>query len=46
MLIALVFAAVSYVSMIVVNVMANSLPINNINTGDVSYKYPNLFQPT
>jgi hypothetical protein len=31
--------------MIVVNVLANSLPINNINTGDVSYKYPNLFQP-
>ncbi|MDX9692209.1 MAG: tryptophan-rich sensory protein [Acholeplasmataceae bacterium] len=44
-LLALIFATLSYISMIVVNVLANSLPINNINTGDVSYKYPNLFQP-
>jgi len=45
-LLVLIFATISYVLMIVVNVLANSLPINHLNTGDVSYKYPNLFQPT
>lgn len=39
-------AAVMYVFMIVLNTMANTLPINGITTGDVSFKYPNLFQPT
>jgi tryptophan-rich sensory protein len=45
-LVALIIATLCYIGMITVNVLANSLPINNINTGDVSYKYPNLFQPT
>jgi hypothetical protein len=31
--------------MIVVNVLANSLPINGIDTGAISDSYPNLFAP-
>ncbi len=31
--------------MVVVNFMANSLPINNRSTGDISDAYPNLFAP-
>lgn len=36
---------VLYIAMIVVNFMANSLPINNRSTGDISDTYPNLFAP-
>lgn len=32
--------------MITVNALANTLPINGKNTGDVSDSYPNLFAPT
>jgi len=32
--------------MLVINGLANSLPLNGISTGAVSYKYPNLFQPS
>ncbi len=38
-------AAASYVLMIVVNVLANILPINGVTTGQVSDCYPNLFAP-
>ncbi|NPV83690.1 MAG: hypothetical protein HPY46_08945 [Candidatus Aminicenantes bacterium] len=31
--------------MVVVNYLANALPINNLNTGQLSDKYPNLFVP-
>ena len=36
---------ITYVAMILVNSLANILPINNINTGDVSDYYGNLFAP-
>jgi hypothetical protein len=45
-LLSLVIALIMYVFMIVMNTLANTMPINNINTGEVSFKYPNLFQPT
>lgn len=37
---------VSYILMIVVNALANILPINNLTTGQVSDSFPNLFAPT
>lgn len=37
---------ISYVLMIVVNALANILPINNLTTGQVSDSFPNLFAPT
>lgn len=40
-----ILAPVAYVAMIVVNYLANSLPINNITPGQVSDSYPNLFAP-
>lgn len=42
---ALILASVMYIFMIVMNTLANSLPLNGITTGAVSFKYPNLFQP-
>lgn len=41
-----VLAGMAYVAMIVVNFLANSLPINNRSTGAISDAYPNLFAPT
>ncbi len=35
----------SYLGMVVVNVLANALPINNLSTGAISDLYPNLFTP-
>ncbi|OFX84900.1 MAG: lantibiotic ABC transporter permease [Bacteroidetes bacterium GWF2_33_16] len=35
----------AYVAMVVINFLANSLPINNLSTGDISNAYPNLFAP-
>lgn len=40
-----IFAGVAYVAMVVVNFSANSLPINNRSTGEISDAYPNLFAP-
>jgi hypothetical protein len=40
-----IFAGVTYVAMVVVNFLANSLPINDRSTGDISGAYPNLFAP-
>ncbi len=37
---------ISYLVMIVVNALANILPINNLTTGQVSDSFPNLFAPT
>ncbi len=34
-----------YLGTVVVNALANIIPINNITTGDVSDLYPNLFTP-
>lgn len=36
---------VSFVIMVIVNALANILPINNITTGEVSDAYQNLFAP-
>ena len=36
---------VTYVAMITMNVLANALPLNGRNTGDVSDAYPSLFTP-
>lgn len=38
-------AGVAYLLMVVVNFLANSLPINNRSTGAISDAYPNLFAP-
>lgn len=38
-------AIATFIGVIVVNAMANILPINGISTGDVSNSYPNLFAP-
>jgi len=42
----IVISALMYIFMMVMNTLANTLPLNGITTGDVSFKYPNLFQPT
>ncbi|MBP7875948.1 tryptophan-rich sensory protein [Candidatus Woesebacteria bacterium] len=39
------FVAFTYVCMIAANALANILPINGNNTGEVSNAYPNLFAP-
>lgn len=38
-------AAAAYIVMIIVNALANILPINGVPTGEVSDSYPNLFAP-
>ena len=35
----------TYLGMIIVNALANILPINGISTGEISDSYPNLFAP-
>lgn len=40
-----IFTAVTYIAMVLVNFLANSLPINNRSTGDISDAYPNIFAP-
>lgn len=40
-----IFAAAAYLAMVAVNFLANSLPINNRSTGEISDAYPNLFAP-
>lgn len=39
------FVAITYLGMIIINSLANILPINAVNTGQVSDSYPNLFAP-
>jgi hypothetical protein len=34
-----------FLGMVAVNYLANALPLNNLNTGQLSDKYPNLFVP-
>lgn len=36
---------IAFLAMIVVNALANILPINGLNTGEVSASYPNYFVP-
>lgn len=40
-----VFIVVTYLVMVTVNALANILPINGQNTGEISDKYGNLFAP-
>jgi len=40
-----ILAVITFLGMVVVNALANILPINNTTTGDVSNAYPNLFAP-
>lgn len=40
-----VLVVVTFIAMIVVNALANLLPINGMDTGGVSDAYPNLFAP-
>ncbi len=40
-----ILVAITYVLMILANVLANALPINGITTGEISDKYSNLFAP-
>ena len=40
-----VLAGIGYFLMVGVNFLANSLPINNRTTGEISDAYPNLFAP-
>lgn len=41
-----VIVTVTYLLMVLVNVLANTLPINGQQTGEVSDSYPNLFAPS
>jgi len=38
-------AGLFFIGMLVMNTLANTLPLNGQTTGGVSYQYPNLFQP-
>lgn len=40
-----IIAGLAYIAMVVVNFLANRLPINNRSTGVISDAYPNLFAP-
>jgi hypothetical protein len=40
-----IFTIITFIAMVVVNFLANSLPINNRSTGTISDAYPNLFAP-
>jgi hypothetical protein len=40
-----IIVAVTFLAMVVVNALANILPINGVTTGQVSDSYPNLFAP-
>ncbi|MFP4025838.1 MAG: tryptophan-rich sensory protein [Thiohalospira sp.] len=40
-----IFVVITFVGMVIVNFLANSLPINDRTTGEVSDAYPNLFSP-
>lgn len=41
----ILFNLLSYIAMVVVNFLANYLPINDLDTGEISEMYPNLFTP-
>lgn len=40
-----IITSIAYLAMVLVNALANSLPINNRSTGAISDAYPNLFAP-
>lgn len=41
-----ILTTVTFIIMIVVNALANIIPINGVTTGEVSDAYENLFTPT
>ena len=41
-----ILVLITYLGMVIVNGLANDLPINGMITGDISDSYPNLFAPT
>ncbi len=41
-----ILVVVSYLGMLLVNYLANSLPLNNRSTGEISDMYPTLFTPS
>jgi hypothetical protein len=41
----ILIAVILFVFMIIMNALANTLPIGGQNTGEISDQYPNLFQP-
>jgi hypothetical protein len=45
MIVIKLLTVITYIGMVVVNALANILPINGIPTGAVSDSYPNLFAP-
>jgi hypothetical protein len=40
-----IFVGLAYIAMVVMNFLANGLPLNNRSTGQISDAYPNLFAP-
>ncbi len=40
-----ILVLLTYIAMVVMNFLANGLPINNRGTGEISDAYPNLFAP-
>ena len=40
-----IFNILAFIGVIIVNALANALPINGFNTGELSDMYPNLFVP-
>ncbi len=44
-IIIIIFGSLCYVGMVTMNALANILPVNGQNTGQVSDKYPTLFAP-
>lgn len=40
-----ILVLITYILMIILNILANALPINNVTTADVSDAYANLFTP-
>lgn len=40
-----IFTLITFIGMVVVNALANILPINGLSTGELSDFYPNLFAP-
>lgn len=41
----LILNLLAFIAMVVVNYLANALPINDLTTGEISELYPNLFTP-
>ena len=41
-----IIVLITYLAMVIVNGLANALPINGMITGEISDSYPNLFAPT